>query len=319
MSENVSGKFINATRLFGHYPSKTPVLFFVEGDDDVAFWSNAVAPYQEKYDIRVKTNKAVDEAKGNGKMVLLAMSDIGPNKMIAVDADYDLLIDNYSECTEDIRDKKYVVNSEYYSIENILSQPSLILELMEKIKGGKELSFDYADFISVFSEAIHDLFVYHLVCMDEKNDVCDIKKFGAILNKLNLHRTNYINDLTDFNTRYHKKFHDAFDSKKTQMTFIDNFLFSKGYQKSDTYKLIRGHYLCNIVVTKILKAEIQSYQNDLYQKRLRDNPDLTLHESNAEPGDYPSFEAFKNHFYNQSVKPDCLPNSVNNKLKKLFS
>lgn len=96
LSKNVTSKWIKATAVFGHTPSKIPVQMYVEGDDDVMFWKEAVKPYQTKYDIKVVTNKAVNPDEGNGKSKLLSMEGLCKEKVVAVDADFDLIIDNYS-------------------------------------------------------------------------------------------------------------------------------------------------------------------------------------------------------------------------------
>ena len=122
LGKNVSGDWIRATAYFGHTPHLVPVLLFVEGDDDVPLWTEAVKPYRSKYDIRVVTNKAVNPTEENGKTKLLTMDGLCSNKLVAVDADYDLLVDNYSDYTNDVRTGQFVVNTTWYSVENILLQ-----------------------------------------------------------------------------------------------------------------------------------------------------------------------------------------------------
>ena len=130
LRNNVTSDWIRATGFFGHTPNRISVSLFVEGDDDVPLWREAIKPYQGKYDIRVTTNKMVNPDEGNGKNMLLSMKGLGASKVVALDADYDLLIDNYSANTEMVRSGKYVVNTTWYSLENILMQKiNLFIEI----------------------------------------------------------------------------------------------------------------------------------------------------------------------------------------------
>ena len=131
LRNNVTSDWIRATGFFGHTPNRISVSLFVEGDDDVPLWREAIKPYQGKYDIRVTTNKMVNPDDGNGKNMLLSMKGLGASKVVAVDADYDLLIDNYSANTEMVRSGKYVVNTTWYSLENILMQKINNISILE--------------------------------------------------------------------------------------------------------------------------------------------------------------------------------------------
>lgn len=66
LKDNVSSDWIKVSGLFGHTPDRVRTMLYVEGDDDVPFWTKAVEKYQEKYDIIVTTNKSVKPEEGNG-------------------------------------------------------------------------------------------------------------------------------------------------------------------------------------------------------------------------------------------------------------
>lgn len=171
LGKNVSGDWIRATAFFGHTPQLIPVLLFVEGDDDVPMWTEAVKPYKSKYDIRVVTNKAVNPAEENGKTKLLTMDGLCANKLVAVDADYDLLVDNYSDYTNDVRTGPFVVNTTWYSVENILLQKTDKIPLLES-----------------FSSATHDMFTHHIAMIVNGDETNPIKNFGKMLNQLHVQR-----------------------------------------------------------------------------------------------------------------------------------
>ena len=161
-----------------------PVLLFVEGEDDVPMWTEAVKPYRSKYDIRVVTNKAVNPEEENGKTKLLTMHGLCCNKLVAVDADYDLLVDNYSNYTNDVRAGQFVVNTTWYSVENILFQKTDKIPLLES-----------------FSSAAYDMFIHHIAKIVNGTEKSPVKNFGKMLVQLNVQ--NDFEQIID--DRYHKK------------------------------------------------------------------------------------------------------------------
>lgn len=188
LGKNVSGDWIRATAFFGHTPQLIPVLLFVEGDDDVPMWTEAVKPYRGKYDIRVVTNKAVNPAEENGKTKLLKMDGLCSNKLVAVDADYDLLVDDYSDYTNDVRTGQFVVNTTWYSVENILLQKTDKIPLLES-----------------FSSAAHDMFTHHIAMIVNGSEKNPIKNFGKMLNQLHVQRYAVMGEFNSIKSEYHSQ------------------------------------------------------------------------------------------------------------------
>ena len=166
----MTSSWVRAAGRFGHTPEKPLVMFYVEGDEDVPFWKEIIKPYLAKYDIQVCTNKAVNPDEGNGKTFLLKMSGLGTNKIVAVDADFDLLIDDYSEYTEMVRNHPYVINTTWYSLENILMQKVNSISLLKN-----------------FSRVFKGYFVRYLIGVSNKS-IKPKGGFGEMLQKLNIQK-----------------------------------------------------------------------------------------------------------------------------------
>lgn len=120
---------------------KSKLLVLVEDQDDVHFWERmfeCVSP--EYFQVRVCTLKSASafglaqlDAQGNplvatGKDALMNVQHLGKYKVVAVDADFDLLID-YHTYSDRVRTDPYVIHTEYYSIENHLLTPETIQRL----------------------------------------------------------------------------------------------------------------------------------------------------------------------------------------------
>ncbi len=231
LSKNVTSKWIKATAVFGHTPSKIPVQMYVEGDDDVMFWKEAVKPYQTKYDIKVVTNKAVNPDEGNGKSKLLSMEGLCKEKVVAVDADFDLIIDNYSTYTDMVRNSSFVVNTTWHSVENILLQKT-----------------DYISLVELFSMASWELYTYYLATVVAKEEPRPIKHYGEMLSQFGVQKCACQKNYTKFETAYKAELNNAIESYKEVSAQIKEKLVQLGYNETNIWKVTRGHYLWDMIV-----------------------------------------------------------------------
>lgn len=244
LSKNVTSAWINATAVFGHNPTKISVQMYVEGDDDVMFWKEAVKPYQTKYDIKVVTNKAVNPEQGNGKSTLLSMEGLGKQKVVAVDADFDLIIDDYSTHTDMVRNSPYVVNTTWYSIENILLQKT-----------------DYISLVEEFSLAAWDLYAYYLATVEAKEELCPIKHYGKMITDFGVQGCADKQDFSEFERNYRNELKDKIESCKEASEKMKSKLKLLGYRECDIWKVTRGHYLWDTIVKPQIVNDIKNKIN----------------------------------------------------------
>lgn len=123
------------------FEDKSPLLVLVEDQEDKTFWSKLFSCISDKYeriDVWPLQEASAHEmrqtdATGNpltatGKDALMKVDGLCKTKVIAIDADLDLLTD-YHNYSSRVRTDKHVIHTEYYSIENhlltILTVPSL--------------------------------------------------------------------------------------------------------------------------------------------------------------------------------------------------
>lgn len=244
LSKNVTSKWIKATAVFGHTPSKIPVQMYVEGDDDVMFWKEAVKPYQTKYDIKVVTNKAVNPDEGNGKSKLLSMEGLCKEKVVAVDADFDLIIDNYPTYTDMVRNSSFVVTTTWHSIENILLQKTNHIPLVEQ-----------------FSLAAWDLYAYYLATVEAKEEPRPIKHYGEMISHFGVQKCASKKNYTEFKTAYKAELDNEIESHKEASAQIKEKLTRLGYNESNIWKVTRGHYLWDMIVKPQIVARVKNKIN----------------------------------------------------------
>ena len=231
LSKNVTSEWIKATAVFGHTPLRIPVQMYVEGDDDIMFWKEAVKPYQTKYDINVVTNKAVNPEQGNGKSMLLSMEGLGKEKVVAVDADFDLIVDEYSTYTNMVRNSPFVVNTTWHSVENILLQKT-----------------DYISLVELFSMASWELYTYYLATVVAKEEPRPIKHYGEMLSQFGVQKCACQKNYTKFETAYKEELNNEIEKYKEASAQIKEKLIQLGYNETNIWKVTRGHYLWDMIV-----------------------------------------------------------------------
>lgn len=296
LRNNVTSDWIRATGFFGHTPHRISVSLFVEGDDDVPLWVEAVKPYQDKYDIRVTTNKMVNPDEGNGKDVLLSMQGLGTSKVVAVDADYDLLIDNYSANTELVRTGEFVVNTTWYSLENILMQKTHSIPLLESFS---ESSIGwFMDYLQKVSEGIYN---------------SPARKFGEILANLNIQKLAASGDFSALKVVYSSE-------GITNMETIGNRLSEMDCAGRNLWKVMRGHNMWNTIV--------KPDEERLINERIKEITDQQVAEGNPfdriaamnQLGIYTRVKDFVEvEFYNNNLDGISIPAETRSKLDSLFS
>lgn len=120
---------IRLSKYFYKGKKKSDLLVLVEDKDDIPFWQRMFSCVSNKYrQIEVHSLHSAPKqyssdgtllmAAGKGALMKIEVSTLGKNKMIAVDADYDLIINTHY--TNRLKTGKYIVHTTYYSIENHL-------------------------------------------------------------------------------------------------------------------------------------------------------------------------------------------------------
>lgn len=302
LGKNVSGDWIRATAFFGHTPQLIPVLLFVEGDDDVPMWTEAVKPYGSKYDIRVETNKAVNPAEGNGKTTLLNMDGLCRNKLVAVDADYDLLVDSYSDYTNDVRTGQFVVNTTWYSVENILLQKTDKIPLLES-----------------FSSAAHDMFTHHIAMIVNGGEKNLIKNFGKMLNQLHVQRYAVMGEFNSIKSEYHSQHNENMVLNKEVIDNIKSKLAGLGYTEFNVWKLMRGHNLWDTIVKPLIINKLNKKVSEGIEEQRKEGKPVNKVKVMNDLGIMDSVREYVEHeFYYGDMSSIEMPEPTREKLDMLF-
>ena len=160
--------------------TKAPLLVYVEDREDIPFWRELFQCISEKYsEINITTLKEIaasskpevncdgDVLRATGKDALMQVQGLGPHKVVAVDRDFDGLIDNYHTYTNRVRDDQYVIATTYYAIENHLVSPLAVNACLQHIIGDKnDYATEYQSILTKFNDLLDPILLLLLVCIE---------------------------------------------------------------------------------------------------------------------------------------------------------
>lgn len=301
LCKGATSEWIKASAQFSTTPWKIPVQMYVEGDDDVKFWDEAVKPYQKKYDIKVVTNKAINPNGANGKATLLSMSGLCDEKVVAVDADLDLIITQYSRYTSIVRKNPYVVTTTWYSIENILLQNT-----------------NYTSLVANFSSAAYHLYASLLAMVEAGHVRSPIKTYGKMMTKLGIQQCANMNDFSGFERKYNAKFCNLLNFCAHYSAKMKTKLSNLGYKDSDIWKLTSGHYLWNMIVKPQIVKDIKKKITQGVQNQGKASGTVSRNQVMKNMGITKSVNDYVDDIFYDSVKNITLPPETRAKLNQMF-
>ncbi len=264
--QGASSAYINAQNALRSKRALPEVYVYVEGRDDVEFWKECLRPFSSNRRFKVTHLRKTDDSIVEGKSHLIACIGtecLGPNKYVAVDADYDWIIDNYrpSLTSESIsyiiRNNPYIFHTFLYSIENYKCHPFCIAAMMDKIAGTSDKQ-EILKYFTSLSTALANLFLIHLVSTDKCDGVYCLKEFRRDMAALSVDISSmeldeksliYISQRESSLKDYSRKYTE-------EVQYYREKLKTAGFDESRYYLLMQGHIIENIVVKKHIPNKI---------------------------------------------------------------
>lgn len=265
ITEYISGSIIGKLDILSGRTPAANVIVYVEGEDDVPVWEQILSNYP-KYKFRVSVNRSyqVNGNYPNGKTALMHINGLSKEKIVCVDADLDLAVKNYSPNSMRLRKDPFVFNTQYYAIENVLSQPELLKEVVATVTG-EETFFDFDLFMKRMSNTICDIFRLYLSCIKQKRSMkFSLEDFKEEVNKMKFTATMSEADFNIQKANCLARMKAQFLLHRNSMIQYRKRLKSLGYKERDTYKLMQGHCLYNSIVKNLLFSICKA----IFEKRL---------------------------------------------------
>lgn len=256
-------------------------IMFVEGLDDIAFWRECTRPFSTTRRFSIMMMRNADNSFVEGKSNLLGAVDfstLGRNLLLAVDADYDWIIDGYKTSptsvsySNDIVNNPYILHTYLYSTENFRVYPSCVDTLLVKATACSH-SVDCEKYFSICSKVLAPLFLIHLVSAERCDDVYNLKAFREDVDKVRISPDTF--ELTQNSKRHIEKrialLKPYSDIHIAEIEAYKNKLLSRGFDSDKYHLLFRGHDVSNIIVRN-------RFENLVFQLRkkqldvIRSNP-----------------------------------------------
>lgn len=245
----LDSRTIELNRYFDEKGALPQLLVLVEDNDDKTFWFNVfstcVGQYYSSVDVwplkeAAEKEQPQTDASGvtltaTGKDALMRVAGLGRNKMVAVDADYDLLIDNFHSYTNRIRSGKYVQHTTYYSIENHLLDNTVFTALPE---------------LSALCAAVED-YVYGIIG-EEITHIQEVANSSHHIHALTTDRLRSALGSLNYRPATYRQDIESLTSKRLgtinpkalpQYQAAKKSCNSSGYDAHNLWKIIQGHTL----------------------------------------------------------------------------
>lgn len=259
----LDSRTIELNKYFGEADSLPQLLVLVEDEDDKPFWhkvfSYCVGSLYSSIDVwplkkaaeeeQPQTDASGEILTATGKDSLMKVIGLGRNKMVAIDADYDLLIDNVHDYTERIRSDRYVQHTIYYSIENHLLENETILSRPEL----STLSNEIEDYVyGIIGE--HIFHIQQTTNGRPHKYAITVEKLRSEIGSLQYHHQSYAQDIRNLIAT---KLASVTPTTLPKYTDARTQCASNGYNSNNLWQIIQGHtlyeYMFKVVTSEMVR------------------------------------------------------------------
>lgn len=245
----------------GHLP---PIYIYVEDEWDSIFWRQMFAKYEKDYQLSIKVYQSAETCERGKSKVMSDVSEgrlvLSSSVLVCIDADYDLIIDNYHpQYTDIIRTSPFVITTQYYSAENVLIDGDRLKTIFYRLTLCEHTSIDFDKILHETARTYYQSFLLLLLSIiaqqsDETASDLTINKYNNFLSEAQYDESGC---LTDEAQEKIKEFENDYnylkDANPDGYTRLDEELRKLGYDESNCSCMIQGHGWMDYVAIPILQ------------------------------------------------------------------
>ena len=227
-----------------HTTAKERVVVFVEDEIDSVFWRQFFDKYgtDKIYEIKVLRCPNNELCGKDALVKYIQLDTLGPNKLIAIDADYDYILDNYHPYTEELRNCKFVVHTyDTYAIENCKITAKLLKESIYLTSFCEYITEDIETMIKEVSQLYFTLFVLHLFSTNKKDRVYKQAKFKSDLHKLSFKRDKISSTTKEHISNRVKEYDNYIQINQEDYESFLSYINSLGINENNCWQYFNGH------------------------------------------------------------------------------
>lgn len=264
ISSGGDSEFVKAKKYFRPNCSKAKdeVVVFVEGLKDIPFWHCFFEKFEKNKSIQIKTLRIDnEELRGKDSLVkYIGLHSLGSNKLIAVDSDYDNIIDEYHDYTQDLRRCKYAICTiDTYGIENHKILHSILKEAIYKISCCSQIEEDIENMILQFSNTIYNLFTIHLFSLYKKDKKYSESDFKKDLNGITFSAGALDQKSINAIQQRLENLNIYLENNKQEYDIFLSELSKKGVNEDNCWQFINGHDVFEEIGVKVVCVVTDKY------------------------------------------------------------
>ena len=258
LSRNLTSRYLEAAHYLRSKQARRKIFAYVESYDDVLFWSQLLREVEtEEYCFEVMLPSRTSLCNGK-RMALTNVTgeQLGRNMIACVDADYDYLMQGVTDTSRTVTTNPYVFHTYVYAIESFQCYAPALHDVCVMATLNDRRIFDFEAFLAAFSEIVWPLFVWSIWCYRygyyKSFSMADFCTVVAISNPSFYHPEQTLEQLRHRVNRKIGWLQHHFPQAKGHYTQLGDELQRLGVTPSTTYLYMRGHDLCDNVVSPLL-------------------------------------------------------------------
>lgn len=243
------------------------VYVYVEDDTDIVFWRSILNKYENKYSfdistyivhslIKAKRGLTKSEFRGKDYMMNDVKSNklsLGTHKIVCIDADYDLIVNDHHKYTQKMRDNQYVITTYWHSVESFRCAPQNVKLFYELLTLVSRSNINFDKIFKEVSILIYPLLQRLLISLERGENEYTISACANDIKKLQFDNTG-ISLVSQKNIKHEIETHEEYIEKHAKIwTKIEKKLSLMGVNAENCYLMIQGHCLEEKIVIPMLE------------------------------------------------------------------
>lgn len=262
LTQHITSRYMTAANALQSQSARRRIIAYVESYDDVLFWRTVLRQFetpQRYFEIMLPTQRSNGKgvlARGKKSAIHTLMRNTGKDMIACVDADYDYLMQGWTQSSRDVLDTPYVFHTYAYAIENLQCYAESLYDTTVMVTLNDHRVFNFAEYMKAFSIAAWPLLVWSVWLY--RHGMFDIMSIQDMDRVLTPGKTTMENaDATIIRTREKVRHKINWLSQEVpaavrELPALRDELQQLGVNAENCYLFIHGHHLFEKVVLPIV-------------------------------------------------------------------
>ncbi|GAB6982296.1 DUF4435 domain-containing protein [Prevotella dentasini] len=259
LSENLSSAYIEAANRLNGRTARQKIVAYVESYDDIYFWRTVLSGFENEhvyFEVMLPSKQNLTKGKKSVLMNLVSKK-VGENMIACVDADYDYLLQDTTQISQEVNGNPYVFHTYAYAIENLQCYAPSLHDVSVAVALNDRPIFNFEEYIRQYSEAVYPLLVWNIWFYRKRiYGQFTISDFCRVIETGNFTLQGAVDVLQNVRRKVGKKVkrlqRQHPDAKQGYLGLKDE-LRALGVTPQTAYLFIQGHHLFDCVVVPAMK------------------------------------------------------------------